>query len=356
MSSRAGASGSRLLPSWASARLARLGRLARLARLGRRRRLGPKAPSATAATTTTAVTTSMTAPGVLEVHLRGGTRRNVLGRSTIDTIDSLVADPPTGARVVLLTADDPDFCAGYDLVEAGRGDAEKLIAHEDNFRLLRMSCVPVVAALHGRVIGGGLELALAADVRLAAPGTRLSLPASALGLAYSAAGLRLLVEQLGESVVRAMVLGGRVLNAEEALALGAVAEIVPAPQLHTRARELAATIASWSPVAIANNRRILDILSGRVGGDTAALRQASFRPDGDLARRIREFVTGRSASAGPPVEGCHRIGALVHRLGASARPGARRQGAASPDPMARSEAGASNPLPEAVVDAIGLAE
>jgi hypothetical protein len=107
--------------------------------------------------------------GVFEIRLKGGQRRNVLGRSTIDRIEELVATPPHGTKVIVITAEPPDFCAGYDLVEASLGRAEELIAHESNFEALRTSVYPIVVALQGNVIGGGLELALSADIRLALP-------------------------------------------------------------------------------------------------------------------------------------------------------------------------------------------
>lgn len=243
---------------------------------------------------TTDVIVGEPAAGVLEVRLSGGSRRNVLGRSTLDRIEELAADPPSGTRAILLTAEPPDFCAGYDLVEAHRTGAEHLIAREDNFTMLRRAAVPTVVALQGRVIGGGLELALAADVRVAAPDTVLAVPASTLGLVYSGAGLRLFVSALGESVVRAMVLAGRVVSASEAAALGTVSEVVAADQLHARSLELATAIASWPALATANNRRALDVVTGRADGDLGALRRASFEDSGALAMNIQAFVAGRA--------------------------------------------------------------
>lgn len=261
--------------------------------LGRSRRRGHAIPGDVVAT---AVTTTSPARGVLEIHLSNGNRRNVLGRTTIQQIEDLVSAPPAGTRVILLTADAPDFSAGYDLVEAYHHGAEQLIAHEENFRRLRESALPIVVALHGRVIGGGLELALAADVRLAAPDTRLAIPASALGLVYSMAGLRLFVDGLGESAVRAMVLAGRVMDAEDARSAGAVSEVVPAHELYDRALNVATTIAGWPQVATSNNRRMLDIATGRLDEDSEALRRASFEPRGALAARIEAFVAERHTS------------------------------------------------------------
>lgn len=242
---------------------------------------------------TTTVSTGEPAPGVLEIRLTGGSRRNVLGRSTMDRIDQLVSRPPNGTRAILLTAEPPDFCAGYDLVEAHRTGAERLIADEDNFQALRCAGLPVVVALHGRVIGGGLELALAADVRVAAPDTVLAVPASTLGLVYSGAGLRLFVSALGESVARAMVLGGRVVSAAEGAALGALSEVVPGDDLYVRAVDVAASIASWPALATSNNRRAIDVVTGRAQDDVGALRRASFAEDGALTESIEAFVAGR---------------------------------------------------------------
>jgi enoyl-CoA hydratase/carnithine racemase len=254
----------------------------------------------------TAVVSSQPAPGVLEIRLTGGTRRNVLGRLTLERIESLVEFAPAETRVILLSADGPDFCAGYDLFEAARDGAESLLAHESNLAPLRRSSCPIIAALHGNVIGGGLELALAADVRLASRDVRLAIPASALGLVYSEAGTRLLVDELGESTTRAMLLGGKSLDANEALASGLVTDLVALEDLDARALELATRIASWSPVATAGNRRVLDVVAGRVTDDTAALRLASFAPHSALASSIERFVN-RRAAAPPPVPTYRRI-------------------------------------------------
>ncbi|GEM_PF-296797 len=231
------------------------------------------------------------ADGVLELRLVGPSQRNALGRATIDRIEQLVSIPPMGTRVVLLTADGPDFCAGYDLREAARGDAGSLIALGTNFAALKNAEIPVIAALHGNVIGGGLELALAADVRLATPDTKLALPAGRLGLVYSEEGIRLLVNEVGESHARAMLLAGKVLTAEDARASGVITEIVAPHRLEARALELASTVASWSELATSGNRRVLDVVVGRTTADTEALRRSSFAPGGTLAATIERFAS-----------------------------------------------------------------
>lgn len=251
-----------------------------------------------AAPPATTVNASKVEAGVFEIRLTGGDRRNVLGRSTIDRVEHLVASPPHGTKVIVISAEPPDFCAGYDLVEASRGAPEDLIAHESNFATLRHSNLPIIVALQGNVIGGGLELALSADIRLASPETKFAIPAAKLGLVYSEAGIRLVVAAVGESTARAMFLGGRDITAESALAMGLVTEIVGREQLRERAFELARAIASWSQLATSGNRRILDVIAGRITADTGELRMESFAHHGDLAQSIARFVARRAEASG----------------------------------------------------------
>jgi enoyl-CoA hydratase/carnithine racemase len=231
--------------------------------------------------------------GVLELRLMGEEKRNALGRHTIERIESLVSVPPIGTRVIVITAVGPDFCAGYDLLEASRGDAQGLIANGSNFKPLKSASMPIIAALHGNVIGGGLELALSADIRLATSDLKLSLPAGRLGLVYSQEGVELLVKEVGESYARSMLLAGRVLTADEAQAAGVITEIVLADRLRERALELGATIGSWSSVATSGNRRVVDAVVGRIDAETESLRLASFEPAGDLAASIERFASTR---------------------------------------------------------------
>jgi len=241
----------------------------------------------------TPVVVSGPTDGVLELRLSDPARRNVLGRATIDALDGAIAALAAGTRVVLVRAEGPDFCAGYDLREAAAGDAAELVADESNFRALQRSPIPVIVAAQGNVIGGGLELFLAADVRLAAANARFSIPASRLGLVYSSQGVRLLIDELGESMTRSMLLAGKVLTVEEAHAIGLVAEVVAAESLADRARELAREVASWPAVATSGNRVTIDVVAGRVTADTGALRMASFSPEGSLAKGIARYRRAR---------------------------------------------------------------
>lgn len=231
--------------------------------------------------------------GVLELRLTGGRRRNVLGRATIDRIEQLVSTPPDGTQVIVISAEAPDFCAGYDLLEAYEGDAADLLANEENFAPLRNSQVPIIAALQGNVIGGGLELALSADIRMATSDVKFAIPASKLGLIYSEAGVRLVVNSLGENFARALFLAGQELNVETALAMGLVTEIVPAERLRERALALAEEVATWSELATSGNRQLLDFVVGRRSLEISELRKKNYAPESDLRVNIENFVKKR---------------------------------------------------------------
>jgi enoyl-CoA hydratase/carnithine racemase len=285
--------------------------------VGRIRR-AERADVARSADQATEVEVRRHADGVLELRLSGASRRNALGRSTIDRLESLVSIPPVGTRVVVLTAEGPDFSAGYDLKEAAQGNAERLIANGLNFALLKKSRVPVIAALHGNVIGGGLELALAADVRLATPDTKLGLPAGRLGLVYSEEGVRLLVDSVGESRARSMLLAGSILTCAEAKLSGIVSEVVESEFLERRALELATTVASWPAVASSGNRRVLNVVLGADREDAKALRLESFEPGGALALNIARFASGRADAvadhAAPGVIPLEKMGLRLRSL------------------------------------------
>lgn len=229
------------------------------------------------------------AEGVLWLRLHRPERRNALDRATLDALAERVSGCPPDVRVIVVSGDGTDFCAGYDLLEAHDRGAAGLVAHPESFSALAASPVPLVAALHGRVIGGGLELALCADLRIAARGTRLSMPASRIGLVYSDTGARLVVEAAGSTVARAMLLRGDELSARRARQVGLVTEVVGRRRLAAAALESAQAIAAARPRAARGNRRLLDVVTGRVDEPTDPLREITFE-SGELAETATAFA------------------------------------------------------------------
>lgn len=202
---------------------------------------------------------------VLHLHLAGGLRHNVIGKAVVASLSATLDNLGDGIGAVVISADPPDFCTGFDLVEAARDGAAGLIGEAGSFRAVRDCPVPVVAAIHGRAIGGGLELLLSCDVRVACPDATFLCPAAGLGLVYSDAGLGTLVETLGMSETRRMVLAGGALSANTAASRGIV-ELADCSSVDKRAIEVAQRIAGWPRHAVAGNLAILNAIARRPEG------------------------------------------------------------------------------------------
>ncbi len=163
------------------------------------------------------------------------TRRNALSRETLLAFGRLgrecVADPSVRA-IVITGAGDKAFCAGADLKERQGMSSDDVRVQVGLYRtelgVLDRSPKPVVAALNGVAFGGGLELALVCDLRVAAPTAEIALPETTLGIIPGAGGTQRLPRIVGEARAKEMILLGRKLSAQEALAWGLVNRVSPA--------------------------------------------------------------------------------------------------------------------------------
>jgi len=163
------------------------------------------------------------------------TRRNALSRDTLLAFGRLgrecVADPQIKA-IVITGAGDKAFCAGADLKERQGMTTDDVRVQVGLYRtelgVLDKSPKPVVAALNGVAFGGGLELALVCDLRVATPSAELALPETTLGIIPGAGGTQRLPRIVGEARAKEMILLGRKLTADQALAWGLVNRISPA--------------------------------------------------------------------------------------------------------------------------------
>jgi enoyl-CoA hydratase/carnithine racemase len=212
-----------------------------------------------------------------------------------------------GARCLVLTGAGGMFSSGYDI-----GDipddvfavaAEKLVAHPFTAALdaLEATDLPTVAALPGHTIGGGLELALCCDLRVAAGTIKLGMPPAKLGLVYSHTGLRRFVQAVGAPRTRELFLLGRNVDAQTALAWGLVSRVAAADAVQDVALELAGELAANAPLSVHGNKRVLrELLRRDVPLDEAtvneliALREASFRSE-DMREGVRAFAEKRPA-------------------------------------------------------------
>ena len=173
-----------------------------------------------------------------------------VNRELVEAVERLDADRE--ARVAILAGEGRAFCAGADLEAVAAGDGEALGDATSSFAgfVSMPRAKPVIAAVHGYALAGGLELALACDLVVAAHGTQLGLPEVTRGLVAAAGGAIRLPRLVPEKRALELILTGRRMDASEAHELGLVSRLVPAEQLDAAASALAAAIAANAPAAV----------------------------------------------------------------------------------------------------------
>ena len=245
--------------------------------------------------------------GVLRLTISNPCKRNALDLAILDAIAEALQSLD-GVRCVVLTGSDGMFSSGYDIgaipAELFEVEAEKLVAHPFSSALAALDDVevPTLAALCGSAIGGGLELALGCDLRIASARINLGMPPAKLGLVYSHTGMRRFLDAIGEARTRELFLLGRYVDAPTALSWGLVNWVVPNDELESAALELARQLAANAPLAMAGNKRVLrellraqSALDPDVERDLLAMRRASFASD-DLREGVSAFAEKRRPS------------------------------------------------------------
>jgi enoyl-CoA hydratase/carnithine racemase len=228
-------------------------------------------------------------------------KRNALDRELLDAFAAALRE--VECRCLLLTAAGSTFSAGYDIRNlAGDAEAGDVVAAHFQAALATLDAFrfPVVAALNGHAIGGGLELALACDLRIAASGAKLGMPPARLGLIYSHTGLRRFVDTIGAPRTRELFFTARYVPAEVALEWGLVNRVVGAKELASEAVELAAGIAANAPLSLQGSKRAIRALLAAEGAldpevarELVALREACFRSE-DFREGVRAFGEKRA--------------------------------------------------------------
>ena len=217
----------------------------------------------------------------IQAHVDGSTawlilnrpeRRNALNAemwAAIPPVIKMLDESPSVRVIVIRGAGVEAFAAGADISEFGesRNDAAAAARYEQlngqAFAAVRTCAKPVIAMIHGFCIGGGLALALAADLRIAHSGALFALPPAKLGLAYPIDGIRDLVATVGAAAAKEMIFTARRLSAEDALRLRLVSRV--AADLEAETAALCAEIAAGAPLTITHAKRAIDLISGRPG-------------------------------------------------------------------------------------------
>jgi enoyl-CoA hydratase/carnithine racemase len=195
----------------------------------------------------------------------GEARRNAISMAMLRGLAGLLARA-AGNRdvrcVVLTGAGDKAFCAGADLKERASMSADDVHAFHHGLRdaLRGIETAPqvFVAALNGVALGGGLELALACDLRVAADHVEVGLPEVGLGIIPGGGGTQRLARAIGVARAKDLVLTARRIGAGDALAWGLVSRVAPAASLREAALEVAALVARNAPVSLRQAKRAID--------------------------------------------------------------------------------------------------
>ncbi|SDT26597.1 enoyl-CoA hydratase/isomerase family protein [Microterricola viridarii] len=196
----------------------------------------------------------------LEVRLHRPAVRNAIDQAMVDELLRVCAELEARPRILVIagTPGDPAtgargvFASGADIAqlrERRRDDALAGINSGVFDRIAKLP-MPVIAVLDGHALGGGAELAYAADFRIGTPEVRLGNPETGLGIMAAAGATWRLKELVGESVAKQIILAGRVLSGEECLAVGLLSELRPAAELVAATSALVARIAAQDPLAV----------------------------------------------------------------------------------------------------------
>ena len=198
--------------------------------------------------------------------------------------------------VVVLRGAGPAFTAGGDVAGFLETSPIVLSRLHENVAAPERCPKPVIARLHGYVFGVGLELALACDFRLAAEGTELALPEVKLGMIPGSGGTQRLARLIGLARAKDMIMRGRRIGAEEALALGLVTEVVPEEELDAAVTRLVEELSALSPLALQTAKRVLNSAYDgplQAGLELEGLNYGILRTSHDFREGVEAFVEKR---------------------------------------------------------------
>jgi enoyl-CoA hydratase/carnithine racemase len=249
----------------------------------------------------------------VRVEIEGGvavmtvSRPEKVNAFDLDMLKALAAacdavETNASVRVAIITGEGKSFSAGGD-IKAWAGMKPEEFGHQwvrfghRVFERLATLRVPVIAALNGHALGGGLELAACADIRIAESQIRLGLPETGLGMVPGWSGTQRLVKRFGAQVVRRMVLGGEMFSAEEGRASGLVDSVVETGSALAEAKAYAARVATRGPAALEVSKLMIAVANGEDNGAAVeALGSILVAKTGDLKEGVAAFTEKRQAT------------------------------------------------------------
>jgi len=235
------------------------------------------------------------------IRLTRPAKRNALNDGLILAIRNLFENMPEGVRAAVIDGDGEHFCAGLDLSELKERDAGQGLHHSRMWHAalecVQYGPVPVIAALHGAVVGGGLELASACHIRVADESTFYALPEGSRGIFVGGGGAVRIPRLIGAARMTDMMLTGRVYNAQDGEKVGFAQYLVPQGTAFDKAFELATRIAQNAPLT---NYALIHALPriaeqpADQGFLTEAMMAAIAQSAPEAKERVRAFLEGRA--------------------------------------------------------------
>lgn len=229
--------------------------------------------------------------GRVVVTLDRPATRNAIDQAMVDALHAVCADLEASPAVLILIGAQGIFASGADIAQLRDRRAADALAGINTRLFQRIAALPmpVIAAIDGYALGGGAELAYAADFRIGTPALRIGNPETGLGIVAAGGALWRLPELVGEPLAKEMLLAGRVLDGGEALAAGLVTRLVEPAELRTAAGELADRIVAQDPAATRATKALLALpRAEHPAADLAA--QAELFESPEKHRRMTAFL------------------------------------------------------------------
>ena len=228
--------------------------------------------------------------GVTRITVRNRDKRGMLDQEILDALATTL--PTLTAQCLIVTGEGNHFSAGYDIEALHErpptGAAGGLLSHPSNAALQAIECYPypVLAALNGHTVGGGLELAMACDLRVASRDASLAMTPGKLGLVYSHTGLRRFLDVCGLANTNEMFFLATPVDAERAREMGLVNRVVDADEVERTALSMAEQICATAPLAVSGNKQAI-----------RTIRAELSRLPNDVERDLVDLSAARVASA-----------------------------------------------------------
>lgn len=235
------------------------------------------------------------------VRLTRASKRNALSDALILALRNTFENLPSSVRAAVIDGEGPHFCAGLDLSELQERDAGQGLIHSRTWHaaleLVQHGPVPVIAALHGAVVGGGLELASACHIRVADSTTFYALPEGSRGIFVGGGGSVRIPKLIGAARMTDMMLTGRVYNAEDGERAGFAQYLVPEGTAFDKAVELAKRVATNAPLTNYALMHALPRIAEQPadhGFFTEALMAGIAQSAPEAKERVRAFLEGKA--------------------------------------------------------------